>query len=164
MPHTLYPLFDIERVIPHRGTLRLIDRLLGWDEERVAVEVRVPADGPFNDEAGVPAWVGIEYMAQAIAAWAGCRARREGREPNIGFLLGTRRYVSNWPNFPSGTVLRIEAVRELMGDNGLGMFACRILHVDPHAQAPAEQLEIANANVSVFEPPDAMAYLESKEA
>lgn len=150
-----HPLYEIERVIPHRGALRLIDRLLAWDEDRVVVEVRVPADGPFNDEDGVPAWVGVEYMAQAIAAWAGCRARRQGGEPSIGFLLGTRRYEAKWPNFPSGVLLRVEAICELLGDNGLGMFACRIIAGDE---------EVANANVSVFEPPDAMAYLEIKQA
>lgn len=154
-PDSHHPVYDIERVVPHRGTLRLIDRLLSWDEDRVAVEVRVPADGPFSDEAGVPAWVGIEYMAQAIAAWAGCRARRTGGEPNIGFLLGTRRYQSTLAHFPPGMLLRVEANRELLGDNGLGMFACRIL---------ADGVELASANVSVFEPPDAMAYLENEQA
>ena len=62
-----------------------------------------------------------------------------------GWLLGL-------VSFTAGTVLRVEAIRELLGDNGLGMFACRIL---------AGGDEIASANVSVFEPPDAMAYLES---
>lgn len=42
-----------------------------------------------------------------------------------------------------------------MGDNGLGMFACRILH---------GEAVLATANISVFEPPDAAAYLESGEA
>ena len=37
-----------------------------------------------------------------------------------------------------------------MGDNGLGMFACRLLDGDD---------EVATANVSVFEPPDPDAYL-----
>jgi hypothetical protein len=49
----------------------------------------------------------------------------------------------------------VEAQCELMGENGLGMFACRIL---------AGDVELAVANVSVFEPRDAMAYLESGEA
>ena len=51
-----------------------------------------------------------------------------------------------------GTRLRIEARRELMGDNGLGMFACRLFDGDD---------EIASANVSVFEPPDSRAFLEN---
>lgn len=147
-------LYDIERVVPHRGTMLLIDRLLEWNDDHVAVELRVPAEGPFSTDAGMPAWVGVEYMAQAIAAWAGCRARAAGKEPNIGFLLGTRRYIPADPYFRAGALLRIEATRELLGDNGLGMFGCRILE---------DGREVATANVSVFEPPDAMAYLESGE-
>ena len=54
-----------------------------------------------------------------------------------------------------GTRLRIECQRELMGDNGLGMFACRLLEGDA---------VIATANVSVFEPPDPTAYLSDPNA
>lgn len=147
-------LYDIERVVPHRGTMRLVDRLVAWGEDSVAVEVRVPDEGPFCHVEGVPAWVGVEYMAQAIAAWAGCHARASGREPSIGFLLGTRRYESLASWFRAGALLRVEATRELLGDNGLGMFSCRIL---------GDGEELATANVSVFEPPDAMAYLESTQ-
>ncbi|HVJ37537.1 MAG TPA: hotdog family protein [Stenotrophomonas sp.] len=146
--------YDIEQVIPHRGQMRLIDRLLAWDEESVVAELRVPADAVFGDAAGVPAWVGVEYMAQTVAAWAGCRARGRGAEPSIGFLLGTRRYQAATERFAAGAVLRVEARCELMGDNGLGMFACRILQQDQ---------VLASANISVFEPPDAAAYLESSE-
>ena len=42
-----------------------------------------------------------------------------------------------------------------MGDNGLGVFACRLLDGDD---------EIAAANVSVFEPPDPDAYLDESTA
>ena len=137
----MHDLYDIERVVPHRGTLRLVDRLVAWDEDSVAVELRVPHEGPFSHAEGVPAWVGVEY-----------RARSAGREPSIGFLLGTRRYESRVTWFVAGALLRVEATRELLGDNGLGMFRCRILE---------DGDELATANVSVFEPPDAMAYLES---
>ena len=57
------------------------------------------------------------------------------------------------PVFASGSLLRVEARRELLGENGLGVFACRILAGDE---------EIATANVSVFEPPDALAYMENE--
>jgi predicted hotdog family 3-hydroxylacyl-ACP dehydratase len=146
---------DIETVLPHRDSLRLVDRVVDWQPESIVVEVDVPAQGLFSTADGVPAWVGVEYMAQAIAAWAGCRARGEGREPSIGFLLGTRRYTAHQPFFTPGSCLRVEAQCELMGENGLGMFACRILAGDG---------ELAVANVSVYEPRDAMAYLESGEA
>lgn len=144
---------DIEQVIPHRGTMLLVDRLVHWDEETVAVELTVPSDSPFHVDGGVPAYVGVEYMAQAVACWAGCQARGRGEPPPIGFLLGTRRYECAVPLFSSGLHLRVEARREILGENGLGVFACRILAADG---------ELATANVSVFEPPDAMAYLENE--
>lgn len=145
----------IEEVVPHRGRACLLDEVLHWDEDRIETALVVPADGVFVGPDGLPAWIGIEYMAQAIAAWAGCRARSEGRPPRLGFLLGSRRYSSTRPLFPSGTRLLVHARRELMGDNGLGMFACRI-------EADGETW--VEANVSVFEPADAQAYLESGQA
>ena len=145
--------YDIEYVIPHRGAMRLIDRLLDRDADGIRVGLTVPGDGLFIEPAGMPAWVGIEYMAQAIAAWAGCRARAAGREPPLGFLLGTRRYEPALAHFPAGAELVVEARCEMMGDNGVGAFACRILlGGEP----------VAETVVTVFEPPDAKAYLETK--
>lgn len=143
---------DIGSVVPHSGRMLMVDRLLASDEDSVTVSAQVRSDNLFADETGVPAWVGIEYMAQAIAAWAGCRALARGEPVRIGFLLGTRRYVSARAHFAFGAQLRIEATRELFGDNGLGMFTCRIFEGG---------LELAHAQVSVFEPPDPTAFLEN---
>jgi len=144
---------DIEAVVPHRGSMRMIDQLLANDPDSVVVSAEIRADNLFADALGVPAWVGIEYMAQAIAAWAGCRALERNEPVKIGFLLGTRRYDCQCQHFPIGAQLRIEATRELFGDNGLGMFACRILEGN---------VSLASAHVSVFEPPDPEAFLEGQ--
>lgn len=141
---------DIETVIPHRGLLLLVDRVLEYDDESIAVEVEIAPDGPFHVRGGVPAYVGVEYMAQAVACWAGCQARARGEPPPLGFLLGTRRYACAVPLFESGQTLRVEARREIMGSNGLAVFACRIA---------SNGRELATANVSVFEPADVAAYL-----
>ena len=148
-------LYAIEEVVPHGQDMCLLERITHCDQDTIEAELVVPDAGLFVEEGQVPAWVGIEYMAQAIAAWAGCRARAAGKPPQLGFLLGSRRYSSPRSSFPSGSRLRVQARCELLGDNGLGMFACRIL---------AGEDEWATANVSVFEPADAMAYLESGQA
>lgn len=147
--------YPIERCLPHRGAMRLVDRLLAHDAESVVVETRVPVDGLFVEAAGMPAWVGIEYMAQAIAAWAGANACDRGEAPKLGFLLGTRKYTCTQGHFPCGATLRIEARREMMGDNGLGVFAARIL---------LDGAVVADALVSVFEPTDADAFLQGSTA
>ncbi|HGM7320919.1 hotdog family protein [Stenotrophomonas sp.] len=149
------PLYAIEEVVPHRQDMCLLQRILRWDQDSIEAELVVPARGLFIQDGEMPAWIGIEYMAQAIAAWAGCRARAAGSTPQLGFLLGSRRYSSQRSGFPSGSRLRVQARRELLGDNGLGLFACRIL---------AGEEEWAVANVSVYEPADAKAYLESGQA
>ena len=145
---------DIESVVPHRGAMRLVDRVVAVDADSVEAEAEVRADEPIMEVEGVPAWVGIEYMAQTIAAWAGCRARARGAEPQLGFLLGTRRYECSVSHFPIGSRLRIEARCEMLGANGLAQFACRILR---------DGRELAAANVSVFEPPDAQAFLDAMQ-
>ncbi|MDX1718325.1 MAG: TSUP family transporter, partial [Anderseniella sp.] len=43
----------------------------------------------------IPAYIGIETMAQCIAVHAGARARVRGFGPPLGFLLGTRLFSSS---------------------------------------------------------------------
>ena len=135
----------IESLIPHRGALRLLDRVLEVDDERVVAEVDVPFDGLFVREGRVPAWIGIEYMAQAVSAWAGARAGKAGGAPRPGLLLGTRRYEAHCEGFASGGTLRVEARCELVGANGLGQFDCTIAQ---------DGRELAAARISVLDPPD----------
>lgn len=147
--------YPIEDVLPQRGAMRLLDAVLHWDDAGIAAVLVVPADGLFVGPDGVPAWIGIEYMAQAIAAWSGCRARREGRPPPLGVLLGSRRYRSTRSVFARGERLVVQARLDMTAGNGLGLFACRI---EVAGQTCAE------ATVSVFEPGDPGAYLESGQA
>jgi predicted hotdog family 3-hydroxylacyl-ACP dehydratase len=143
----------VENWIPHRGAMRLIARVLQVDADHAVAEVDVPFDGVFVREGQVPCWVGIEYMAQAVAAWAGARARQHGGEPRAGLLLGTRRYETRCDGFASGATLRVEARCELMGDNGLGQFDCRIR---------LDGAELASARISVFDPPQGADFLRPK--
>lgn len=124
----------------------LLQRLLAADDETVLAEVDITPDALFAQADGVPAWVGVEYMAQAVAAWAGVRAQRAGGKPRLGFLLGTRRYQAQVPLFSHGSTLQVQVRCELMADNGLGQFDCQIMS--------SGQL-LCQARLSVFEPEDA---------
>jgi predicted hotdog family 3-hydroxylacyl-ACP dehydratase len=140
-----WPPHAMDAWVPHRGAMNLLDAVAHVDDLAVEARVRVPAQGPFNTDAGVPAWVGIEYMAQAVAAWSGARARGRGGSPRIGYLLGSRRYEAAVPVFEVGAELRVLAQCELTAENGLGMFDCRIEHGGR---------VVASGRLSVFEPPD----------
>ena len=139
-----WPPHPMDAWVPHRGAMSLLDGVERVDEHAIVAHVTVPGAGLFASAAGVPAWVGIEYMAQAVAAWSGARARTAGGSPRIGFLLGTRRYEARVPGFAAGARLQVHAQCELIGENGLGMFDCRITH---------EGRELAAGRLSVYEPP-----------
>lgn len=138
-------------LVPHAGRMCLLDEVLEADDDSLLAVAAIRDDNLFAADGAAGGWVGIEYMAQAVAAWAGWQARQAGRGPRIGFLLGSRRYESRWPVLPVGTQLRIEVRRELQGDSGIGAFTCRI-------EAGAET--IATATLTVFEPPDALHFLQ----
>lgn len=145
----------VTHFVPHRATMSLLSRLVAADDEQAVAEVDVSDRSVFAQPEGVAAWVGIEYMAQTIAAWSGARARRRGEEPSIGFLLGSRRYTADQPWFPPGQTLTVHVRCELIGDNGLGQFDCRI--------ADAAGQTLAYAMVSVFEPPPGAAIAAASE-
>lgn len=148
-------LLGIERYVPHRGSMLLLERLLEAGEEHAVAQVRVARDGLFVQPQGVPSWVAIEYMAQAVAAWAGWRAAEKGEPARIGFLLGSRKFEAFVAFFAPGAVLRVEVRCELLGSNGLGMFDCQVLQQDRR---------VAQARISVFEPEDGAAYLQALAA
>ena len=128
----------------HRDPMLLLDKLVDIGHDFACCEW---LEGPseFADQEGrVPAYVGIERMAQCIAVHAGARAKAQGLPPPLGFLLGTRLFRSSVAYFEPG--LKYTAFcRELVRDfNGMGSFACE-LKLDNRC--------IATANLTVVEQP-----------
>lgn len=117
----------VESLLPHSGNMVFIDQMNEVEETHATSTVVVRNNGLFSGPSDqVPAWVGIEYMAQTIAAWAGYHALSSNEKVKIGFLLGTRRYNSNIGFFKDGERLNVTVERILQGDNGLASFQCKI--------------------------------------
>ena len=132
---------DIAGLIPHSGRMVLLDRIIGFDGHTLSAELVVRDDGLLGNDKTVPAWAGIEYMAQAVAAYAGIKSKRAGEPIKPGFLLGTRRYTSNVGSFDVGTTLTIQ-VKNIIQDDKLSVFDCKI-----HGAG----IEIS-ANLNVYQP------------
>ncbi|HEY0061241.1 MAG TPA: hotdog family protein [Telluria sp.] len=143
----------ISELVPHSGDMVLLDRVIEADQDTLCAELTIGPDTVFFDGQGVGAWVGIEYMAQAIAAHAGHKARLRGDAVKVGFLLGARRYQANVPLFTLGTVLRVHVQHAMQGDNGLAAFECRITD-------SASGALLANATITVFEPDNVNEFLQ----
>ena len=94
-------------------------------------------------------WVGIEWMAQAVAAWSGVQAVEAGQPPAVGFLLGSRRYEAKVAYFALGEPVRIEVFLDFRADNGLGAFRGQLL--DQQGQL------LASGTLNVYQPDSAEA-------
>ena len=136
----------VRELLPHDPPMVLLDRVTRFDESTLTAEVDIGADSMFCADDGVPGWVGIEYMAQAVAAHAGYKGRLEGKQPAIGYLLGTRAYECAVPVFPIGATLQVH-VESLFVEMGLGAFACQIDIGET----------IATAKINVYQPEDDVA-------
>ena len=117
----------IDAILPHRGRMMLLDAFHEYSAEHVICGVTIHAGSMFCDGVnGVPAWVGLEYMAQTVCAFSGFEEVRAGSAPSIGLLLGTRGYECSAEWFPLGARLLVRADLLMRDENNLVAFACTI--------------------------------------
>ncbi len=118
---------SVSDLLPHRGEMILLDRIESWGENFLEAAVLHRTGNLFSDSNGnVPAWVGVEYMAQAISALAGIHALQNGQPVRIGLLLGTRKYASKVGNFHKNEKLIIKVEQIFVDENNLAAFDCTI--------------------------------------
>jgi len=117
----------LDEILPQTGKMRLLDEVLAFEGETIRLALVVRSDGLFNDPAlggDVPAYVGVEYMAQAVAAHMGATRLRNKESKRAGFLVGTRLYESNVDSFQPGLRLTASATCLLLSIEGLGVYDC----------------------------------------
>jgi predicted hotdog family 3-hydroxylacyl-ACP dehydratase len=138
--------FAMADLLPHSGQMILLDSVTFVDDTRLTANLVVRDDGLLlSNTDSVPAWTGIEYMAQAIGAYVGIQAKQAGLPIRLGFLLGTRRYESNVDSFPVGSSLSVSA-EKILQDGQLGVFDCRIC---------GDNVDIS-ATLNVYQPPESL--------
>jgi predicted hotdog family 3-hydroxylacyl-ACP dehydratase len=79
----------IARLVPHHGAMCLLEEVLERDDNAItcrAVSHRNPAN-PLRTVAGLPAVMGVEYAAQAVAVHGGLTTNSEQRK---GYLAALR--------------------------------------------------------------------------
>lgn len=144
-----------EQVLPHRDNMLLLDRITAFDDALCAAEYAPRSDAWYADAAGdMPAWIGVELMAQAVAAQVGMEKRSRGLPPKLGMLLGTRSYKSVVSSFRAGAALSINARLQFRDESGLAAYDCEI------RRAGEVQEILASAILKVFEPDDFQAFVK----
>jgi predicted hotdog family 3-hydroxylacyl-ACP dehydratase len=157
--HAISPLCDpagalppIEAILPHRGTMLLLDAVITLDEDTLSARASVDATAWYADADGaMPAWIGIELMAQAIAAHVGLLAMRAGGQARPGVLLGSRSYQAHVPAFPQGARLRVDVKELLRSEEGHGAYECTI---------GSDSACYAEAVIKVYQPPHFQSFIE----
>ncbi|MDR1275180.1 MAG: beta-hydroxyacyl-ACP dehydratase [Candidatus Accumulibacter sp.] len=142
----------IEDLIPHRASMLLLDRVTAFGE-KCAVGESLPTRGAwYADESGnMPAYIGIELMAQTAAAHVSLVKRMRGLPPKMGVLLGTRAYRSETGAFEAGVLLEIRVNQLFMESGGLGAYECAIVSGGAIK---------ATAILKVFEPENVELFLQ----
>ncbi|MDE2234185.1 MAG: hypothetical protein KGK44_01400 [Gammaproteobacteria bacterium] len=117
----------IQELLPHRGPAILIDEVLSDSEDSIRVAANINRNHPyFMLGRGVPSWVGIELMAQAVAAHAGLANRRTNTAPRIGMLLGVRSFNTETRYFHEGELLEITSISQFGESGDIAACACTI--------------------------------------
>ncbi|HTB23017.1 MAG TPA: 3-hydroxylacyl-ACP dehydratase [bacterium] len=135
----------LDALMPHRDPMILLTRAAGMEDEAFVAEVDISEHSPFFEEGGVPAWIGLEYMAQTVGLFSGVEGALAGRDVLPGLLLGARTYSSGREQFFAGETLRIVARKVLQQDNGISAMECSIQ--DPTG------MELAQAQLTVIQLP-----------
>ena len=130
----------------------LIDQLLEANEQETICEVTITLESMFLEATGVPAFVGIEYMAQSIAAHNGYQHYLANEPIPIGLLLGTRRWETSCQFFELGETLRIH-VFHVWGKLELKRFRCTLTSTTTGTQ-------LQHAELHIFKPNTIQSYLE----
>ncbi len=79
-------------LIPHDGTMCLLDTVKYWDESRIICTSlsHQQSDNPLLSNGQLAAIHGVEYAAQAMAVHGGLLARSRGEDNPAGFLAALR--------------------------------------------------------------------------
>ncbi|WP_462159896.1 hotdog family protein [Pseudoalteromonas sp. GB56] len=147
---------DMSTLIAHRDPMVLIDSMIAFDENTAQCRVTITEQSAFYDtqREGVPSYIGSEYMAQAIAAYAGVHDLDSQRDIKIGFLLGSRKIRCYQPLFHNTWELDVFVEKLIQDESGLSVFECKILH---------QEACVVEAKINVFQPADPMKFIKENQ-
>jgi len=145
---TTWPLASL---LPHSGAMILLDKVCQFDEDGLTALATVKPCPYSQEDGSLPPWLGLELMAQAVGAWAGCRAKQAGKPVDLGFLLGTRRYQCVIEQLPLGVELTVSAQRSLIDSSGMAVFECTLSE---------NGRLLAEARLNIYQPPNAQIFMQ----
>ncbi len=141
--------------IAHRGKMLFLDRVIAGNSKQVTAQTCIQSDHIFFDKelAGVPAWAGLEIMAQTAGIWVGLEDLKKNEPVKLGFLLGSRTYTAEVPLFSEGESLTVKVSVTLAAGN-------TVVFVGEIRNAQGEVY--ATGDLTAYRPDDVSAYLKGE--
>ena len=117
-------------LIPHKGTMCLLDEVVGWTDEAIHARSRSHRreDNPLRSDGRLRAVHLCEYGAQAMAVHGGLLAQRDGAVAAPGLLVSLRAvklHVARVDDLPGDLDVRAE---KLLDGGGSWQYAFRVEH------------------------------------
>nr|WP_299242094.1 hypothetical protein [uncultured Halomonas sp.] len=134
----------IAAFVPQSHGMCLLDHILVVDDHGLVADVTPSVANVFATDAGIPGWTGLEWLAQAVAAWAGWHARANHEPPAIGFLIGSKRFEACRNSLAVDRTYQVSVRLDFQADNGLGHFQGEIISDDG--------TRLAHGTLTVFQP------------
>jgi predicted hotdog family 3-hydroxylacyl-ACP dehydratase len=119
---------EIRTLIPHAGTMCLLDSVIDWDDESIVCITNTHRDktNPLRRVGRLSSLNALEYGAQAAAIHGGLRARAAGTTAPACYLAALRDahlYVDRLDDLASPLEIRAQ---RLFGDAGNTIYQCAI--------------------------------------
>lgn len=116
---------DIKDLIPHRGCNLLLEKVLQADSASITASGQVPPSGWYlEQDKTMPSWIGIELMAQAIAAHIGLENQQRGGPVRPGMLIGCKSFEILAPGLGISEKFCVRAETIYRDDNGFAAYDC----------------------------------------
>ena len=134
---------EIRTLIPHSGTMCLLDGVFRWDHDSIVciTNTHRDANNPLRRYGQLSAVHALEYGAQAAAIHGGLRARAAGTTAPPCYLAALRDahlHVARLDDLASPLEVR---ARRLFGDAGNTIYQCAI---------SADSTPVANGRVTIM--------------
>ena len=157
------PITNVAPLLPHSGCMVLLDSITDYGDHHLTATAAIGEDHILLQNGRLPCMLGMEIMAQGIAAWSGAHALDRGEPVRLGFLLGSRKLTLGVSEIPVGTVLDIHITLSLEDNLGMGVFDCSLNCRQPapgheHIMPPGTVL--LSGSLNVFSPKSDQALQE----
>ena len=115
----------IARLVPHQGAMCLLGEVLAWDETAITCRATSHRDptNPLRSAQGLPAIMGVEYAAQAVAVHGSLSSDSQSKK---GYLAALRDVVCSVEHLDSAADDLVVRATRMAAESGRLLYDFRI--------------------------------------